>query len=174
MDGHDLFGVLDAQHHPDHQSEQIRQTHPAEERKAVVLRRGQVAVHVHRGHHAAQTRVRSDRRVAASSQREGQKRTRQRPRSTCRYPQCRSTARGCSCGCTVRYKQENKKYERSISSSLTPFMYFSGMTNLFGSHFAACGKSQNKKKPSHRLHHSKESGIQWRCDIPCFCRFSPA
>lgn len=70
MDGHDLFGVLDAQHHPDHQSEQVRQAHPAEERKAVVLRRGQVAVHVHRGHHAAQTRVRSDRRVAASAQRE--------------------------------------------------------------------------------------------------------
>lgn len=67
MDGHDLLGVLDAQHHPNHQSEQIRETHPAEERQAVVLRRGQVAVHVLGRHHAAQTRVRSDRRVAASN-----------------------------------------------------------------------------------------------------------
>ena len=70
MDGHDLFGVLDAQHHPGHQSEPIRQPPPAAARRDIVRRRGQVAVHVHRGHHAAQTRVRSDRRVAASAQRE--------------------------------------------------------------------------------------------------------
>ena len=49
----------------------------------------------------------------------------------------------------MRYNQEDKKYERSISSSLTPFMYFSGMTNLFGSHFAACGESQNRNQNLH-------------------------